>query len=389
MASPLRSQFLLRKDITYLNFGSFGACPAPVFKAYQQFQRTLEEEPAQFFSSTGPALLRTSREALGTYINCEAADVVYVPNPSYAVNIVAKSFKLEQGDEVLTTDLEYGACERTWAFYCGKAGATLQKQHIPLPLTSAAEVVEALFSGVNQRTKLIFVSHITSSTALILPVKEIALRARKLGIACYIDGAHAPGQVPVDLRDLDVDFYTGACHKWMLAPKGCAFLYTKKSRQSSLDPLVVSWGYDSATPSSSLYLDYHEGQGTRDYSAFCTVPACIEFMQHHKWHDVAASCRKMVHESAAAFCELLQCKPLAPLTDDFVGQMLSLPLRTQKAEELQSTLFRDYKIEIPVMRHGQQVYLRYSLNAFNSTEDLNRLHDALTEIIAKTTILKP
>jgi isopenicillin-N epimerase len=387
MPTQLKSKFLLRDDIAYLNFGSFGACPSPVFEAYQAFQRELEEEPSQFFSVKGPAYLKRSREALGAYLNCAAQDLVYVPNPSHAVNIVAKSFKLNPGDEILTTDIEYGACEKTWSYYCKKAGAVLRRQHIALPLVSSDSVVAALFAGVSKKTRLIFVSHITSSTALILPVGAIAKKAKELGIPCFIDGAHAPAHIGVDLGALDVEYYTGACHKWMMAPKGCAFLYTRQDRQAVLDPLVVSWGYESANPSSSQYLDYHEGQGTRDYSAFISVPACIDFMKEFDWPSVSKECRKMVLDNAPRFTSLFACEALAPLTDEFIGQMLSLPIKTSNPDALQLALFREHQVEIPVMRHGASVYLRYSINAFNSQSDLDKLYDALRHIMNKTSLL--
>jgi len=167
----LRQQFLLRSDITYLNFGSFGACPRPIFEKYQQFQLELEQEPVQFIVETGPQYLKTSREALASYINVDADDVVFVVNPSHAVNIVAKSLALQSGDEVLTTSLEYGACDRTWEFYCGKVGANYIKQPIQLPLVSRENFVEQFFKGVTSKTKLVFLSHITSSTALRFPVE--------------------------------------------------------------------------------------------------------------------------------------------------------------------------------------------------------------------------
>ena len=257
----MRSQkqhFLLRPDITFLNFGSFGACVKPVFERYQQFQRELEEDPVQFITVTGPRYLQEAREALGTYIGCGADDTVFVTNPSYAVNAVAKSFSLQPGDEVLTTDLEYGACDRTWDYYCKKAGARYVRQPIPLPLQSREQFLDAFFSGLSPRTKLIFISHLTSSTALRLPVELVCERARQEGIPVFIDGAHAPGHVPLDLAALDPDYYTGACHKWMMTPKGSSFLYAKKDKQNGIDPLIVSWGYQALFPSSSQFLDYHQ-----------------------------------------------------------------------------------------------------------------------------------
>jgi len=380
LTTVLRQQFLLRSDITYLNFGSFGACPRPIFEKYQQFQLELEQEPVQFIVETGPQYLKTSREALASYINVDADDVVFVVNPSHAVNIVAKSLALQPGDEVLTTSLEYGACDRTWEFYCGKAGANYIKQPIQLPLVSREDFVEQFFKGVTSKTKLIFLSHITSSTALRFPVELVVTEAQKRGLLTFVDGAHAPGQLPLDLTMLGVDFYTGACHKWMMTPKGSSFLYTKKERQFLLEPLVVSWGYKSDHPSHSLFLDYHQTQGTRDFSAFLCIPAALTFMKEYHWDQVSAACRALVIENAPRFFELLNTGPLAPLQDDFILQLCSFKLPTSDAERIKSILFNQFRIEIPVMRHGSDVYLRYSIQAFNSHEDLDKLYQALTVV---------
>ena len=289
----MKDQFLLREDITFLNFGSFGACPKPVFETYQQFQSELESEPVEFIVRKAPQYLKNARKALGEFLNCHEDDVVCVTNPSYAVNIIAKSLNLQPGDEILTTDLEYGACDRTWNYYCKKSGARYIQHPTRFPIQSKEEFAESFIKSITPKTKLIFLSHITSSTALRLPVEEICAEARKRGIMTFIDGAHGPAQVEVDLQKTDCDIYTGACHKWMMAPKGSSFLYVKKELQDLFDPLVISWGYESDAPSHSKFIDYHEMQGTRDLSAFCTIPATIEFMRNNNWNEVSKKCRKM------------------------------------------------------------------------------------------------
>jgi isopenicillin-N epimerase len=383
MITPtLRSQFLLRSDIRFLNFGSFGACPRPIFERYQQYQLELEQEPVLFIVKNGLEYLKHSREALGKYLHCSADDIVYVTNPSYAVNIVAKSFQLSTEDEVLTTNLEYGACDRTWKYYCDKVGAIYKQQPITLPLTTKEFLVDEFFKGVTQKTKLIFISHITSSTGLRLPIEEICKKAKEMGILTFVDGAHAPGQIPVDLSAIGVDIYTGACHKWMMTPKGSSFFYVRKELQHLFDPLVVSWGYNSAFPSHSQFLDYHQTQGTRDYSAFCTIPTAIEFMEQHNWPTVAATCRKMTQDNAQRFCNLVDAQPIAPISADFLVQLFSIPIKVKgiSPEALHDVFFDKYKIEVPVMRHGNDVYLRYSIQAFNTQEDLDALYEAVKEL---------
>jgi isopenicillin-N epimerase len=203
-----------------------------------------------------------------------------------------------------------------------------------------------------------------------------------------VDGAHAPGHIPLNITDIDADAYTGACHKWMCAPKGCSFLYVRKELQHLFDPLTVSWGYKAAMPSNSQFIDYHQMQGTRDFSAFLTVPKLIEFLHSNNWPHIAADCRKLAHSNYQRFCDLLNTQPLAPITDEFLGQMCSMQIKTNEPEKLQRLLYEKYKIEIPVMRQDDKVYLRYSINAFNSQDDLDRLYDALSEIIQQTNLLQ-
>jgi isopenicillin-N epimerase len=386
--SKLRSQFLLDPDITYLNFGSFGACPRPVFEDYQNWQLLLEKEPVQFIAVNSIGNLKTSREALASYINCDADDLVYVTNPSYALNIVAKSLKLNEGDEVLSTNIEYGALDRTWNYYCKKAKAKYIRQPIELPVVSKEAIIEQFWKGYSNKTKAIFISQITSATALILPVKEICEMAKEKGLLTIVDGAHVPGHIPLDLATIKADVYTGACHKWMMTPKGCSFLYVKKECQSLFEPLVVSWGYDSAAPSHSQFLDYHQMQGTRDFSAFLTVPKAIEFMKENNWKQVATDCRQLVRDNYEKFCDLLGSSPICPLTDDFLGQMCSIPIKTDKPEQLQCHLFEKYKIEVPVMRQGDRIFLRYSINAFNTQEDLDKLYSAMEKVVREGDFVK-
>ncbi|HEX8333312.1 MAG TPA: aminotransferase class V-fold PLP-dependent enzyme [Segetibacter sp.] len=384
----MRDHFLLRDDITFLNFGSFGACPKAVFKRYQEFQLELEQEPVQFVTVHGPKYLKDSRNALATYLNADSDDLVYVTNPTFAVNIIAKSFPLEEGDEVLSTNIEYGSCDRTWNYYCKKARAIFKRQPIRFPIESKEDFIHQFSDGITARTKLIFISHITSSTGLRFPVEEICWIAKQKGILILIDGAHAPGQIPADLKALDVDMYTGACHKWMMTPKGCSFLYVKKELQHLFDPLVISWGYEALFPSDSQFLDYHQMNGTRDFSAFLTVPHAIEFMQENNWDKISEDCRKLVKENAPELCRILNTAPISPLTDDFVLQLFSAPIKTSEPENLKQHLYEKYKIEIPVMRQNENVYLRYSINAFNTQADLDKLFSSVKKIQSETNLIE-
>lgn len=384
----MKSQFLLDPEITYLNHGSFGACPLPIFKDYQRWQRELELEPVQFIQNNAPEYLRTAKDALAKYINCSPLDFFFTVNPTYAVNTIMRNLDLKPGDEILTTNHEYGAMDRTWNFYFKKTGVKYIRQEIALPVTSKEQILQQFWEGYNQRTKVVFINHISSATALIFPVKEVCERARELGLITIIDGAHVPGHIELDIDALNPDFYTGTLHKWMLAPKGCSFLYVKKEFQSQIDPLIVSWGYESDTPGESTFLDYHEYQGTRDISAFLTTPAAIKFLDDNDWKSKSESCKEMVRLNYERFCQLVATAPICPVTSEFLGQMCSIRIITQWPSELKKLLFTKYKIEIPVMTLNDAVYLRISIQAYNSQNDIDKLYDAVADIISTTDLIQ-
>lgn len=384
----IKSQFYLDSEITFLNHGSFGACPKPIFENYQYWQTELEKQPVRFLQKELPGYLKTSKKALAEYIHCAPEDYFFTPNPTTAINTVMRSIKLQPGDEILTTNHEYGAMDRTWNYYARQSGAKYIRQNISVPIISKEQILEQFWSGYTSKTKVVFLNQISSATALIFPVKEICEKARALGLITIIDGAHVPGHIDLNIAELNPDYYTGTLHKWMLAPKGCSFLYVRKELQDSLDPLVVSWGYDSVAPGASRFLDYHEQQGTRDIAAFLTAPAAIQFLQENNWSDQSQKCKQMILDVYADFCALLGSEPICPVTSEFLGQMCSIPIKTQKPFELKETLYNQYKIEIPVMQIDHGIFLRISLNAYNDERDLEILKNALIQIQATTDLLQ-
>ena len=233
-------QFLLRHDVTFLNHGSFGATPRPVFDTYQRWQRELEAEPVEFLSRRLPGLLAQARTPLAEYVHANPDDLVYIPNTTFGVNIVARSLDLQPGDEVLGTDHEYGAAERAWRFNCEKRGARYVAQPIRLPIRDPDHVVEQLWAGITAQTRVIFLSHITSPTAVIFPVAEVCRRARAAGILTVVDAAHAPGHLDLNLGEIGADFYLGNCHKWLSSARGAGFMHARPEVQTLLEPLVVS-----------------------------------------------------------------------------------------------------------------------------------------------------
>ncbi|NMH27271.1 aminotransferase class V-fold PLP-dependent enzyme [Flavobacterium silvaticum] len=383
----MKEQFLLNPEIAYLNHGSFGACPKPIFDAWQNWQHALEFEPVQFILKKSPQQLLKAKAALAKFINCEPQDFYFTPNPTYAINTVMHSLKLKPGDEILATDNEYGAMDRTWNYFTRKTGAVYVRQPVTLPVVSKEQMIADFWKGYSEKTKVVFLNQISSATALIFPVKEICERAKELGLITIVDGAHVPGHIDLDLRDLDPDYYTGTLHKWMMAPKGSSFLYVKKELQNDLDPLVVSWGYDSDMPGESRFLDYHEHQGTRDISSFLTADTVVEFMESIDWKTQAKYNRQRILEQYGRFCDLVVSQPICPVTEEFLGQMCSIPIKTTDAIALKELLFSRYKIEIPVMALNGQVYIRISTQVYVSDEDIERLYDALKEIKAQTDLL--
>ena len=376
----LEDLFLLDPHIIFLNHGSFGACPRPVFETYQAWQRRLERQPVEFLGREANSLMAAARQKLAAFLSCEPDDLVYFPNPTTAINMVARNVALQPGDEILTSDHEYGAMDRTWNFVCRKLGAHYRHQPIPLPLPEPKEFVERFWAGITPRTRVIFLSHITSPTALIFPVAEICRRAREAGILTILDGAHAPGQIPVDLQEIGADLYTGACHKWLMAPKGAAFLYARKEVQDWLDPLVVSWGYESELPGPSRFIDYHEWQGTRDLSAFLSVPAAIEFQESHDWEQVRQECHQIACQARQRLDELTG---LAPVCGEAAfRQMFSARLpEGVDLEALKVRLYEEFQIEVPLIHWNGQNFVRVSVQGYNNPEDAGTLVDGLRSLL--------
>ena len=386
----MKDLFLLDPTVTFLNHGSYGACPRPVFDAWQGWQREMERNPVQFLGRRSAALLREAREALAGYLGAAADDLVFVPNATSGVNIVARSLPLVPGDEVLTTDLEYGACLATWRRVCDTAGATLRIVAVPFPLT-AKGFVEAMTTAMGPRTRILYLSHITSPTALLLPVEPLLAEARRRGIWSIVDGAHAPGQIDLKLDTLGADFYTGNAHKWLCAPKGSAFLHARREHHGLLHAAITSWGYvaedldgDGAGTvwdsflGRSLFERRMQWLGTRDLSAFLAVPAAIRFQAEHDWPRQRERCHRMAIELLHHVADSNGIAPIAG--DEHFVQMVPLPVPHQDAAALRARLFDEHRVEVPVTQHGQRTFVRVSVQAYTEEADLARLEAAMRSL---------
>jgi isopenicillin-N epimerase len=365
----LRREYLLDPEVAFLNHGSFGACPRPVFERYQAWQLELETEPVDFLNRRLPALLDAARAALADYARCAAKDLAFVPNATTGVNLAARTLALRPSDEVLATDLEYGACDLAWEWICRRAETRYVRAPIPLPLRDPSEVVDALFAHASERTRAVFVSHVTSMTGLVLPVEEIVSRARALDLVTIVDGAHAPAQVPLDLASLGADFYSANAHKWLGAPKGAGFLHVQPRHQERVDAAIVSWGYRGG----NSFTERIEMQGTRDPAAWLTVPDAILFQTEREWDAVRDRSCALARDARRKLCDVLHTRSLAP--DSMVAQMATVRL-PRPAPDLSERLFARHRIEIPVGGVEQDL-LRLSVAGYTTRDEIDRLLAAL------------
>ncbi len=376
----LKKHFLLDPSVTFLNHGSFGATPKPVFKEYQRWQRISENQPVEFYGRRFADLMRESRVALGDFLGTDAKNLVYAQNVTIALNIVARSLELGPGDEVLSTNHEYGALNRTWRFLSKERGFAYINQSVDL--SSHRAFIESFLQGVTSNTKIIFLSHITSPTATIFPIEEIIRHAKEKNIITIIDGAHVPGQIPLHLDSLGADFYGGNLHKWLCAPKGAGFLYARPEVQHLLKPLVVSWGYEPELPGDSTFIDHHEWWGTRDISAFLTVPTAIRFQQDQDWAEVRAACHRLAVETWKRIHDLTGCAPLHSDPELWFAQMIvaTLPADTDLAA-LKARLYNEHRVEIPVIDWNEKKLIRLSVQGYNTKRDMDTLLFALKKLL--------
>jgi isopenicillin-N epimerase len=339
-----------------------------VFEVYQRWQRELERRPVELLGRRYPGLIDAARARLAAEVGAHPDDLAFVPNATSGMNVVARSLLLAPGDEIVTTNHEYGAVQPLWEHVCARTEVRL----VTWRVAPGPDLVDELWEAVTPRTRLISVSHVTSPTALRFPVEAIVSRARDEGILVAVDGAHAPGQLDLDLDALGADFYAGNCHKWLCAPKGSGFLQARPEHQASLAPLVIGWGEAEET-----FAARHRWQGTRDPAAYLAVPAAIDFLAEHDWHAVRRRCREL---AAAARVRLAELAGLAPLAPDvsWLGQMVAAPLPDCDAGELQRRLYDEHRIEVPVRRWDGRVLIRASFQGYNDDADL----DALAEAVA-------
>ena len=380
----MKQHWLLDPNITFLNHGSYGATPIAVLAKQDEFRTQLEREPVRFMNRELEPLLDAARAELAQFVGAEPADLVFIPNATAGVNAVLRSLDLDQHDELLVTDQEYNASRNVLDYVAGLEGAKVVVAEIPFPIASPDVVVERVLEKVTDRTRLVLIDHIVSQTALINPVARIIaeLRARKIDV--LVDGAHAPGQVPLDLRELGAMYYTANLHKWVCAPKGAAFLYAKSNRRLGLRPISISHGANATrTDRSRFHLEF-DWTGTFDPSAWLCVPEAIRYigsLVEGGWAEVMRRNHELALRARDLLCARLQIEHPAP--DEMIGSMAAIPVPDGSFEELQDLLFAQ-NIEVPAMPwpHHPKRLLRISAQLYNEIGDYERLANALVALTA-------
>jgi isopenicillin-N epimerase len=391
-ASPFRTHWSLDPEVTFLNHGSFGACPTAVLEEQSRLRARMEAEPVRFLHRELEALSDAARAALGSFLDADPDDLAFVNNATTGVNTVLKSLRFDPGDELLTTDHEYNASRNALDFVASRWGVKVVVAKLPWPVRSAQSVVDTVLSHVTARTRLLLIDHITSQTALVLPIAELIRALRERGVETLVDGAHGPGQVPLSMRQLGVAYYTGNCHKWLCAPKGAAFLYVRRDLQPGIRPVVISHGYNSRREDRSRFRLDFDWLGTDDPTPYLCVPKALEVMGGMLpggWPEVMASNRAKVLEARAILCQRLGVAPHCP--EELVGSMATVALpdgfpavpSALGLDPLQDRLLFEHGIEVPITPWPRPPHrhVRVSAQLYNSRAEYQRLADALVTLL--------
>ena len=382
----------LDPDVAFLNHGSFGACPRPVLQAQQRLRERLERQPVRFFVRDLEGLLDAARRELAGFLGADAENLAFVSNATTGVNSVLRSLKWNAGDELLTTDHEYNACRNALDFVAERAGAKVVVAKIPFPIASPDEALEALLTRVTERTRIALFDHVTSQTGLVLPVEQAVREFHARGVETLVDGAHAPGMLPLELSTLGATYYTGNCHKWLCAPKGAAFLHVSRERRDEIRPVVISHGANAPRSDRPRFRHEFDWVGTDDPTAALCVPEAIRFMESllpGGWPALREQNRRLVLTGRKLLCEALGIE--APCPDSMIGTLASLPLPAGSPDPPTSALYADplqnellaRGIEVPVIPWPAppQRLIRISAQIYNRHEQYEQLARSLSEIL--------
>ena len=374
------NRFILDRKTTFLNHGSFGACTKEVMNQYIEFQYKLENQPVHFIEKEIPDLMIKSRKSLSTFLNVDSNDLILIDNPTTAINEIIRSLKLQPGDEIISTDHEYGAMDKAWEFITEKTGSIYKNIKLPFPIESNDDITSTIVNNCSDKTKVLFISHITSPTAIIFPVKELCDFARKNNIIIIIDGAHAPGHIELDIRNLNPDYYIGTCHKWLCTPKGVSFLYVNKEIQNKLDPLIIGWGWRDSETKLSNFQSNHQWWGTRDMSSYFCIPLAIMIHQEKEMVHSRIQCLSKIPIIRKEINNITKQSDICP--KEMLGHMASMIIPIENHLEIKNILINEYNIEIPIFNWKGKSLLRVSYYLYNQKKDINYLIKALKEILS-------
>lgn len=382
-AEAFRELFMLDPEVTFLNHGSFGAVPRPVFELQDELRRELEREPVLFLARTLPARLARVRASIARYVKAGSRDDIgLVPNVTTGLNAVARSVRLDRGDEILLSDHEYGAKRILWDEVAALAGARIVVAELPRPALTEDNLFDAIAARFTKRTRVLFVSHITSISALVLPVSRLSAFAREHGAVSIVDGAHGPGQVDLDLPSIGCDIYAGNLHKWVCAPRGSGFVWATPEAQSWIRGPIVSWDWSWSGPGPEAFQGRFGCGGTTDPTALLSVPAALRFQRQYSWPQVRRRCRRLALDAMGALEDELGAVPLAA-PELRAPQMAAFSIPCPDPDGVRRTLWQRHRIEIPGEMFYDLSLLRLSVQAYTRESDCERLVEALRKAIRR------
>jgi isopenicillin-N epimerase len=382
----------LRHDVVFLNHGSFGSCPTAILEQQAQLRRELEREPVDFLVRKWRRHLEFTRAELARFIGADPDDLAFTVNATAGVNAVLRSLTLQPGDELLTTNHAYGACRKTLEYVANRTGAKVTTAQIPLPIAHEDEFVKPILSAVTDRTRLALIDHVSSPTALVFPLERIVPALSARGVDTLIDGAHAPGMVPINIDELGATYYAANTHKWLCAPKGSAFLFVRRDRRHLIHPNVISHGYDPSSGVADFRAEF-DWTGTLDPTPWLLIPECIRYLGtllQGGWDELIQRNHDASVSGQQVLCHALDV-PI-PCPPQFLGSMASVPLpelppgalAARLDHEQLSTWFREHGIEIPFFPWpcpgGKLV--RISTQLYNTAGDIDRLIECLRLAVA-------
>ncbi|HXP32068.1 MAG TPA: aminotransferase class V-fold PLP-dependent enzyme [Stellaceae bacterium] len=366
-----RAEWPLDPDIAYLNHGGYGVTPIPVLAAQEEWRQRIERNPTGFMARELPAALRQTAAEVAKAVGAAASDLVFVENATAGINAVLRSLRLGAGDEILVTSLAYPAVLKAARFVCEAAGASLVEVEIPLPVAAEETVTDAVASRLSRRTRLVIFDHIASASALVLPVAKLTALARQVGARVLIDGAHAPGQIPLDIAAIGAEYYVGNLHKWYFAPRGCGFLHAAPAAQEGLHPLAISHGLGGGI------IAEFDWTGTRDFSHVLAAPAGIGFHASLGGAALMARNRGLARAAATLLAREWRSEMGGP-SDAFAAMAtVRLPLAdevsTARAVALCRFLAERHRIEVAINAVSGALWLRISAQAYNDLAEYERL----------------